>query len=98
MLESKYQGQLIKKIRRRLPGCVVFKNDTGYMQGIPDLTVLYLSHWAVLEVKAYEDAPLQPNQEWYVDKLNGMSFAAFIYPENEEEVLDGLQQAFGVGR
>jgi hypothetical protein len=97
MLENAYQAELIKRIKRLLPGCVVLKNDTGYMQGIPDLTILWKKHWACLEVKKSRRSPEQPNQDWYVNTLDSMSFAAFIYPENEEDVLHDLQQAFGVG-
>lgn len=94
MAESAYQARLIRKLRSMFPGCVVLKNDTDYRQGIPDLTVLYLDTWATLEVKASADAAVQPNQEYYVTQLNDMSFSAFIYPENEREVLNALQHAF----
>ena len=94
MLESEYQAKLIKKLKRRFPGCIVLKNDTDYLQGIPDLMILFGTKWAVLEVKANRTAAVQPNQQYYVDLLNHLSFAAFIYPENEEGVLDDLQQAF----
>lgn len=93
MRENVYQAELIRELRVRFPGCVILKNDTDYLQGIPDLTILYGDKWAVLEVKASADAPLQPNQDYYIDKLDGMSFGAFIYPENEEDVLNDLQQA-----
>lgn len=98
MLEREYQAQLIKVIKERLPGCVIMKNDTEYMQGFPDLTILWQDKWAVLEVKAHELARAQPNQRYYIEQLACMSFAAFIYPENEEDVLDALQQAFGARR
>lgn len=98
MLESVYQGRLIKKLKRIFPGCVILKNDTDYQQGIPDLLILWQNKWAMLEVKASIDAPQQPNQEWYVEQLDGMSFAAFISPETEEDVLYDLQQAFGSRR
>lgn len=94
MLERDYQAQLIKKLRRLFPGCVILKNDTDYMQGVPDLTVLYGLCWAMLEVKASPHAPEQPNQAYYVQQLNEMSFAAFIHPFNEDEVLHALQSAF----
>jgi hypothetical protein len=93
VLERHYQPILIKRLRREFPGCVIIKNDTDYMQGIPDLTLLWGKKWAMLEVKASADAPEQPNQEFYVRELNAMSFAAFIYPENEEEVIGELQRA-----
>lgn len=94
MSESTYQTRLIKELRKRLPGCIVLKNDSSYLQGIPDLTVLYKKKWAMLEVKAKASAAVQPNQEYYIELMNELSFAAFIYPENEEEVLDALQQSF----
>lgn len=93
MQESVYQARLIKELRRRFPGCVVLKNDSGYLQGIPDLAIFYKQRWAMLEVKASARSVSQPNQDYYVELMNELSFAAFIYPENEEEVLDALQQA-----
>lgn len=92
-LESQYQADLIRRIYDRFEGCLVLKNDTSYLQGIPDLTILWYDRWAVLEVKRSENAPVRPNQPYYINMLSGMSFAAFIYPENEEEVLDALEQA-----
>jgi hypothetical protein len=94
VLESVYQARLIKRLKRIFPGCVILKNDSGYLQGIPDLVIFHGTHWAMLEVKPSADAPAQPNQPYYVELLDGMSFAAFIYPENEGEILDALQQAF----
>ena len=96
MRESQYQKELIDKIRELLPECVVIKNPTDYIQGLPDLLVLYKHMWAMLEVKPYETAAHQPNQDYYVQLFDDMSFAAFIFPENEEQVLYDLQQAFGV--
>ena len=94
MTENQYQGKLIKKLELRFPGCIVLKNDPDLVQGIPDLTLLFGPYWAALEVKASAKSNRQPNQDYYVEKLDDMSFAAYIYPENEEEVLSALQQAF----
>lgn len=94
MLERDYQKSLIKKLRYQFPGCIILKNDPEYLQGIPDLVIFHGECWAMLEVKASAKAPLEPNQDWYVRQLNDMSFAAFIYPENEEAILDALQSAF----
>lgn len=99
--ESVYQANLIKRLHKLYPGCIVLKNDSSYMQGIPDLTILYQDKWAALEVKAKEprnSAIFEPNQEWYIETMNNMSFAACIYPENEKDVLRGLQQAFSSRR
>lgn len=98
MRENAYQAELIKKLRNRFPGCFILKNDANYMQGVPDLLVLYGARWAMLEVKASRDEPFQPNQEWYLDQLDEMSFAACIYPENEEEIMSALQSAFTARR
>jgi hypothetical protein len=97
-LERDYQAYLIKELKKMFPGCIVLKNDTGLKAGISDLTVLWYEHWALLEVKAHEGADQEPNQDYYVEKAQDMCFGAFIYPENEQEVLRGLQQKFNAGR
>jgi hypothetical protein len=96
--ESKFQARLIRELRVMFDGCVILKNDANYLQGIPDLTIFYQNRWAILECKDSEDEPFEPNQEYYIDMLNSMSFAAVIYPENKEHVLRELQRAFGLGR
>lgn len=93
-LESKFQSELIKEIQKRLPGCLVMKNDPNYIQGIPDLIVLFGNKWAALECKRSSAANRQPNQEYYIQIMNQMSFGRFIYPENKEEVLDEIQRSF----
>ena len=93
-LESKFQKELIDEIRKQYPGCVILKNDSSYIQGFPDWTILYKNKWAVLEAKRSRTADKQPNQPYYVDKLNSMSYSRFVYPENKDEVLQELQQIF----
>jgi hypothetical protein len=95
MVESAYQAKLIRKITQMIPGVACFKQDAMMYQGIPDLLILCGSRWAMLEVKISASAPIQPNQQYWVEHYNDMSYAAIIYPENEEEVLRGLQLAFG---
>ena len=98
ILESKFQKSLIDEIKRSLPGSIVLKNDPNYIQGVPDLLILYKKRWATLEVKKSETASHQPNQDYYVQTMNKMSFSAFIYPENKEEVLYDMARSLGATR
>ena len=94
MLERNFQAALIKKIKKDFPGSMVFKMDPNYIQGTPDLIVLYKKTWAALEVKKSKHAKHQPNQDYYIRKMNRMSYASFVYPENKAEVLHELHKAF----
>lgn len=94
MKESKFQASLKKELKEMFPGCIVTKLDSSDIQGIPDLLVLYKDKWATLENKRSANASKRPNQEYYVGKMNEMSFSRFICPENKEEVLDELCKAF----
>ena len=92
--ESAFQAALIRELKDRFEGCVVLKNDPSHRQGIPDLTVLYNDRWATLECKRSESEHRQPNQDWWVEKMNNMSFSRFIFPENREQVLAELEDWF----
>lgn len=94
MLENKFQAKLIKKLKTLYPDCIVMKNDPTYIQGIPDLLILHKDKWASLECKKSANARHQPNQDYYVGKMNDMSFSSFICPENEDEVLTQLRHIF----
>ena len=94
-IESGFQAKLIKEIYEIFgqDECIVMKTDPNYIQGIPDLLILYKDRWALLECKRDRDAEHQPNQDWYVEWLNSLSYSSFIFPENKEAVLYELQQA-----
>lgn len=94
MLENKFQSKLIKELKKEFPGCMVLKNDPTYLQGVPDLLVLYKNKWCALEVKRSATSKHQPNQDYYVDKMNEMSHSAFIYPENKDQVMNDLRRIF----
>lgn len=94
MKESGFQDRLKKEIETIFPGSMVLKLDPTNKQGIPDLLVLYKNHWAALECKKNSKASFQPNQQFYISKMNDMSYSSVIYPENKTEVLHELQQAF----
>lgn len=93
-LERDFQAKLIAELKLIFPGCIVLKLDSSYIQGIPDLLILFGTKWATLECKRSLGSRRQPNQEYYVGMMNSMSFSRFICPENKEDVLDELQQAF----
>lgn len=92
--ENRFQHEVIQELKERFPGCVVMKNATGFKDGFPDVTVYIGERWAMLECKRERGARKRPNQKYWVDKMNKMSFARFIFPENREEVMNELQQAF----
>lgn len=103
--ESKFQSDLIKELTcifeecrhcGKCKGYEILKNDATYRQGVSDLLILYNDKWAMLECKRSEDASKRPNQEYYVDKYNNMSYARFVSPENKEEIINELQQTFGI--
>lgn len=96
-LERDFQRSLIKELKELFEGCIITKLDSGHIQGIPDLLILWGKHWATLECKKSATAHRQPNQEYYVKRMNRMSFSRFIFPENKEEVLHELEQAFRAG-
>ena len=98
VLERNFQRDLIKEIKKRLKGCIVCKLDPNYIQGIPDLLVLFEDRWATLEVKRSMHASHRPNQDHYVKLMDRMSFSRFIYPENKERILNELEQSFQTPR
>ena len=93
-LENKYKQGLRKRLKDRYPGCTVINNSPNELQGVSDILILYGATWAMLEGKRSEDADTRPNQPYYVDLFNSMSFASFIFPENEREVLMALDEWF----
>lgn len=96
--ENDFQAKLIKEIKARFPGALVLKNDPNYLQGFPDLTVLWSGGWALLECKRNADAPHQANQDFYIKVADGLSFGRFIHPENMEAILNEMERAFKVRR
>lgn len=96
--ESKFQAELIRDLKDLFPGCIVIKNDPNYIQGIPDLLILYYNTWAALECKRSIYEPYRPNQEYYLEVMDDMAFASMICPENREAVLYELQQSFPIRR
>jgi hypothetical protein len=98
MLESKFQSKLIDELEFLFKGCIILKNDANYIQGFPDLLILYNNTWAALECKQNSKSSYQPNQEYYLGVLDKMSYASAIWPEIKEEVINELQHTFRTSR
>lgn len=90
-----YQTKFMRLVSDMYPNCLILKSDPNYIQGIPDILILEGNHWAALEVKRNSRAPHRPNQDWYVERMNDMSYSSFVYPENESTVIHDIQRAFG---
>ena len=98
MLENRFKTNLVRELKERFPGCIVLHIDPNEIQGIPDLLILYRDRWAALEGKRSLNAPHRPNQDYYVNLMNEMSYAAIIYPQNKEEILDELERSLQANR
>ena len=94
MLENKFKQNLVRELKEKFPDCMVLHLDPNEIQGVPDILILNGSKWAALEGKKSKDAQHRPNQDYYVAKMNEMSYAAFVYPENKEEIINDLERTF----
>lgn len=99
MLERDFQKKFIAKLKALFPGCIILKNNAKYKDSIPDLSFFYKNRYAFFEMKkSFHDylksLKNQPNQRYYIDKLNDWSFASYVYPENMKEVIDRLVEEF----
>jgi len=93
MLERTFQSKVIKELKVTFKDSIVLKLDAGYIQGIPDILILKGNRWAALEIKRDDKYKCQPNQEYYVMRMDDMSFARIVTPQNWKEVLNELQSA-----
>lgn len=95
---SGFKTKFIRNLKVRFPNCVVLLTDPQYLQGVPDILMLLEDTWFAFEVKATKTSSRRPNQEWWIDILNRQSYASFVYPENEEEVIREVQQSLEARR
>lgn len=93
--ESAYRLDLCNRISTILPDCIIIKLPADQYQGIPDLLILFENKWAMLEVKMSENSVHEPNQDWYVEHCNEMSYASFIWPDIEDAILAELVEKLG---
>ena len=95
-LESNYQKRLVKKIRKMFPMCYLFVKEAKAIRGIPDLILTVNGRFIGLEVKRCESESKHRTgrtvlQRHNINKINRAGgYACFIYPENEEEVIEAI--------
>lgn len=96
--EKIFERHLIEELEELFPGAFVLKMFPGYIQGFPDRLIIYNDRWAAFEVKRTMHSRHQPNQAHYINLLDTMSYASFVYPENKEVFLHEIQRAFRISR
>lgn len=94
MKESTFQKKVIQALKNNFRDSIILKTDSAHIQGIPDLLVLYKNKWAALEIKNSINASYQPNQEYYLDLMNSMSYASVVHPDNIWDVIMDLNIFF----
>ena len=85
MLEKNFQSKIIKYLKAK--GCVVIKyqQNATTQASIPDVIFLKDGFWGAIEVKKNKTARFRPGQKEMVAKMNDMSWAKVVYPENWSE-------------
>ena len=98
MLESEFRKAFLEEVQNRIDplnkGFLFFLNASNAFRSFPDIVILGSHKWAALEFKKSKRASHQPNQEYYINKLNEIGYASFVYPENAEEILNDLEELF----
>lgn len=94
--EGRFKSKFIKNLEETFPDCIVTKLEADFKAGIPDILIVRGKRWATLEAKASKADVTKPRQnkdaqDYYVGKMNKMSFSSYVYPENEQEVLNELK-------
>ena len=97
--EGSFKSRFIKRIENEFPGCIVTKLEADYKEGLPDVLILHKNKWATLEAKKNKSEVTKPRpnkkqQDYYVATMDKMSFSRYVYPENQEEVLNELRLHF----
>lgn len=93
--ESDFQAKVIKQLKAM--GLTVVKNQAGpgVPTGFPDITAFGEGIYFCLECKASARAKKQPRQDYWINKLNEWSYAAFIYPSNYDKVMSEIKYMIG---
>ena len=95
MKEADFQSKIVKWLRSK--GCMVLKyqQNATTRAGIPDIIFLKEGFWGAIEVKKSKTAKYRPGQKEMVAKMNEMSWAKAVYPENWDETKKELEVILG---
>ena len=93
MLESKLKADFKDEVKRCIPHVRMYEPKT-HTRSDPDLIILGPGSWWAGEFKRDRGSDEQPNQDSTINYLNEIGYAEFVYPDNFEEVLDGLEGLF----
>ena len=82
MKEADFQKTIVRWLRSK--GCLVLKyqQNATTRAGIPDIIFLKEGFWGAIEVKKSKTAKYRPGQKEMVAKMNEMSWAKVVFPEN----------------
>ena len=90
--ENKFKDK-IKKRLNLFPNSYHFTKEAVSLRVIPDIIGCSNGKFFALEVKASRNSNKTEMQKHILEKIKRAgSFASFIYPENEEEVLTALYE------
>lgn len=93
-LESTFEKEFCKALRQTLGERYTYTFKLTAAKGIPDRLILYKDKYALLEFKQYKNAKKQPGQETWVGHFDNLAYAAIVYPENAEKVMQDILNYF----
>lgn len=91
-LEGKLQRTILKFLKSK--GCFVMKTTPGggVPTGTADIFFCKEGFYGWIEVKKAKNAAHQPGQDQFIAKMDGWSWAAFVWPENWSEISHELEE------
>lgn len=97
MRESEFRTKFLHDFKKLSPDIIIEFANANRRNGIPDVIIFYKKKHARLETKKSKDASKRQLQEYYIEYFNKQGiYAAFLMPENKEEVFNELRRYFKV--
>ena len=97
MSEATFRTKWLNKFKKLSPDIFIEFADPKRKNGIPDVIIFYKKKYARLETKRSKNASKRLHQQYYIDYFNSQGiYAAFLTPENQEEVYNALRRYFKI--